>query len=243
MKTAPAAHSRAHALAIAALGLSLSGLPFVTQAGRGDTSCPDSPARLPDDPQAAGHGLLDGFAAFDALLPPGTLPRQLLPGTRRATPGVALAGDLAGTTVLTDSVPFSFLSQDGHTIAGSLDTEIVDSNCHCDFYWRLHLAPTSWLGIDQVIIGNFSHPAHELYAAWRDDDTPLGIPPDHAQRAPGEGTTITFRIAAGVLPGQDSRALLLDTRAGLASKTATIRLRATDGSVSPPIATWGPAWP
>jgi hypothetical protein len=243
MNFARVARPRPHALAIAALGLGLAATSLVTQAGRGDTSCPDSPARLPADPEAPRHELLDTFQAFDALVQPPAMPRQLLPGTRRATPGVSMTGHLAGTSILTESVPFSFLSQDGHPISGTVDTEIVDSYCTCDFYWRLHMAETSWLGIDQVIIGNFPHPEHELYAAWRDDDTPLGIPPDHAQRSPDEGTTIVFRIAMVVQPGQDSRAMLLDSHVGLAQKTATIQLRATDGSLSPPIATWAPKWP
>jgi hypothetical protein len=242
MKTVPTARARAHAFAIAALGLGLAGAPFVSQAGRGDTSCPDSPTRLPDDPQAARHELLDAYRAFDALLPPGTLPRQLLPGTRRPTPGVAMAGHLAGTTVLTDSTDFSFLTKDGHVVSGTVDTEIVDADCKCDFYWRIHVLADSWLGVDQVILKNFEHPAHQLYAAWRDDDTPLGIPPDHAQRSPDPGTTIVFRIGMVVQPGQESRALLLDSQAGFAQKTATIQLRATDGSLSPPIATWAPEW-
>jgi hypothetical protein len=72
---------------------------------------------------------------------------------------------------------------------------------------------------------------------------PLGIAPDHARRSVGLGNTITFDIGAVVMPGQDSRWLLLDTAIDKTKKNGTIQLRATDGSLSAPIPTWVPVFP
>jgi hypothetical protein len=241
MKTDSIAHPRRPALA-ATLALGLAAASFGTLADSGVKSCPDSPSRLPYG-HGPSHPTLDEYDAFDAMLQPMAMPRQLLPGTRRATPGLPMTGHLAGPAIVSESIAFTFLSRDGHVVSGTLQTEVVDADCSCDFHWQVQMSPSSWLGVDQVIVRQFPHPEHQLYAAWRNDELPLGVPPDHAQRSSGTGTTITFKFAAVVMPGQDSRWMFLDSAVDKAKKAGTLQLRATDGSLSAPIATWVPVWP
>jgi hypothetical protein len=240
MTTHSIARPRCPALA-ATLALGLAATSFGAHADSGVKSCPDSPSRLPYG--QVPPRILDEYDAFDAMLQPMAMPRQLLPGTQRATPGVPMTGHLAGPAVVSESIGFSFLSQDGHVVSGTLWTTVVDADSSCDFHWRIHMSATSWLGVDQVIIKQFPHPDHQLYGMWRNDVLPLGVPPDHAQRSSGTGKTITFKIAAGVMPGQDSRWMMLDSAVDKTKKVGTLQLRATDGSLSAPIATWAPKWP
>jgi hypothetical protein len=227
-------------LRIAALGVATLAILAADRAAAADESpvdsgvksCPGSP--VPWQPGG------DPAASAPAPAPP----RQLLPGTVRVTPGEAVTGHLVGQVIVDEPVPFSFLGQGSVPVSGTLVKKVVDAtDGTCDFYYTVVVAPTSALAIDGLVIGQFLHPAQGLYGAWRDDVLPQGIPPDHVQRSAGAGATITFRIAAGVQPGQTSRPLLLDGAVGSTKDTGTVRLRAADGTLSGPIPAWVPNWP
>jgi hypothetical protein len=225
---------RVAALGVAVLAIAAAGRASaadVSPLDSGVKSCPGSP--VPWQPRGD-HPAPSGQAQ----------PRQLLPGTTRATPGEAVAGHLVGAVIVDEPAPFSFLAQGNQLVSGTLTKKVINAtDGTCDFYYTVTVAATSALAIDRVVLGQFFHPAHGLYAAWRDDVLPQGVPPDHAQRSAGAGATITFRIAAGVQPGQTSRPMLLDGAVGSTKNTGTVRLRAADGTLSDPIPAWVPDFP
>jgi len=146
--------------------------------------------------------------------------------------------------ILAETVSFSFLAFDMTVVSGTLVQKVVNADDKtCDNYWTIHVSPTSSYGIDRLIINQYTHPALKLYGAYRSDLVPGGVAPDHVQRSPGLGNKITFKVNAVVQPSEVSRPLLLDTFVGKTHKTGTVQLRATDGSLSAPIATWVPVWP
>jgi hypothetical protein len=207
----------------------------------GVKSCPGIPMPLDVAETATGVPSID---AFDAALRDLAEPRQLRFGTTRVTPGLAMTGHLSGTTIVNKHQTFSFLSQAHQVVSGTITKKVVDAqDGTCDYYYTLAMSSTSALGIDRVIIYQFPHPSRKLYAAWRNDVQPMGIPPDHAQRSAAPGETITFKIAVGVQPGQSSRPMLLDSNVGSTKNTGSLQLRATDGSLSGPIPAWVPDWP
>jgi hypothetical protein len=222
---------------VAALGVAVLAIVAADAASAADDSpvdsgvksCPGSP--VPWQPRGDPAASVEG-------------PRQLLPGTTRATPGEPMTGHLVGNVIVNEPVPFSFLAQGNLPVSGTLAKKVVNAtDGTCDFYYTVSVSANSALAIDRLVIEQFLHPAHGLYGAWRNDVLPQGIPPDHVQRSAGAGDTITFRIAAGVQPGQTSRPMLLDGAVGSTKNAGTVLLRAADGTLSDPIPAWVPNWP
>jgi hypothetical protein len=246
MPTAHAASrpTNARAAALGALvALALPATGSATPVDSGVKSCPGTPTRPPFGPDAPPTGV-PRIDAFDAALGVRTAPHQLLPGTTRSTPGEAMAGHLVGPNIVNKQETFSFFSTGSQVVSGTLTKKVVNAtDGTCDYYYTIEVSGTSALGIDRLIIEQFMHPVHHLYGAWRNDVLPMGVPPDHVQRSAGAGDTITFRIVVGVQPGQSSRPLLLDSDVGSTKNAGTLRLRASDGSLSDPIPAWVPNWP
>jgi len=241
MPTPPFTRRPAAALATVLAGLVLPAASFSHPLDSGVKSCPGIPMPLDGTGAPTGVPRID---AFDAALGVLTMPLQLLYGTTRVTPGQAMVGHLVGTTIVNKQDNFSFMSLADQVVSGTITRKVVDANDGtCDYYYTVTVAGTSALAIDRVIVGQFLHPKHQLYASWRNDVLPMGIPPDHAQRTANPGDTITFKIAVGVQPGQTSRPMLLDSNVGSTKNVGTLRLRATDGSLSAPIPAWVPNWP
>jgi hypothetical protein len=242
MPSAPAARRPAAALFIPLVVLALPAASSCHPLDSGVKSCPGSPMPFGGvETPTTGVPRID---AFDASLHPLAPPRQLLFGKTRATPGLAMAGHLAGTTLVNKQETFSFLSQASQVVSGTITKKVVDAtDGTCDYYYTVAVAGTSALAIDRILIEQFLHPNHQLFAAWRNDVLPMGVPPDHAQRTAAPGDTITFKITVGVQPGQSSRPMLLDSDVGSTKNAGSLRLRATDGSLSDPIPAWVPNWP
>lgn len=164
--------------------------------------------------------------AHAVLLNPGDF-GVVLPGTT-----VAAEPQLAGTVLVDESIPFLFSAGPGlGNIFGTVQQRVVRSSVDgtLDFYWRVMNDAGSAAAIGSFRLGNFVAP--EYNANWRIDG--LGDKaPSHADRFPGAGDTFVnfdFDVfstdpADGLLPGQSSYFLLLDTTATHYDKSAMFDL-------------------
>jgi hypothetical protein len=152
-----------------------------------------------------GGGRLDATQVTGDPLKPGETQDSL--GTN-----AALASELDGFFVYSQTRDFSFVTGDGKTVAGKYTEAVMrgkDDKCKC------HLQIAVQRGcIDQVVIQHFKYPKTRLVADWR-TDFPGNVPSEKVQRSAvvnGE-STITFHMADGqpVCKGQTSRWLLLNT--------------------------------
>ena len=169
---------------------------------------------------------LSAFCAHAVLLNPGDsgIP---LPGTT-----VAAEPQLAGTVLVDELIPFSFSAGTGlGNITGQVQQRIVQSSVDgtLDFYWRVMNDPNSAAAIGSFRLANFVSP--EYNANWRIDG--LGNKaPDKADRFTGSMDSFVnfdFNVFSttpgdGLLPGQSSYFLLLDTSATTYAKTASFDL-------------------
>jgi hypothetical protein len=169
--------------------------------------------------------------AWAVLLNPGdTLP---LPGTTSlAEP------QLAATVLVDETAPFSISTSSGE-ITGSVQQRVERSTVDgtLDFYWRVFNDPNSVGPIGSFRVGDFISP--EYNANWRIDG--LGNQgPAHAHRFTiPQNTFVNFLFDApsdgpsGLLPGQSSNYVFLDTTATDYIKTAFYDLTGTgSGTIS-----------
>ena len=166
------------------------------------------------------------LSAHAVLLNPGDLAIPL-PGTT-----VAAEPQLAGTVLVEELIPFSFSAGTGlGNITGQVQQRIVRSSVDgtLDFYWRVMHDADSAAAIGSLRLGNFISP--EYNANWRIDG--LGDKaPDEADRFSGSYDSFVnfdFNVfstdpADGLLPGQSSYFMFLDTTATHYAKSATFDL-------------------
>ncbi len=187
---------------------------------------------------------MSAFTANAVLLNPGdtNIP---LPGTT-----VIAEPKLAGTVVVDELEPFSFSAGAGlGNITGHVQQRIVRSSVDgtLAFYWRVVNDPNSTAAIGSFRIGDFVSPEYD--ANWRIDG--LGDKaPDSATRFSGaKDSYVNFNFNvfstnpnAGLLPGQSSYFLLLDTTATNYTKTATYDLtNILQNSISSQFAAYSPS--
>lgn len=193
-------------------GLLLTAAASVHAAG-GTSTCPGSP------------NLARAVPGVQAVKP-------LTPGSTRQTRGdneinsPQLAGEWRD-----EEVPFSFSGPSG-SISGIFYQSLVNADdATCDCVWRVRLNPWSAPGVrvTAVQVSRFNHPKRGLFANYRDDLIPGGVPSVSATRSTGDGSTIRFRFEAGVGPGESSRPLYLDTQRDAVLATGQIVLRTSDG--------------
>jgi hypothetical protein len=169
---------------------------------------------------------LSALSAHAVLLNPGDFAISL-PGTT-----VAAEPQLAGTVLVDELIPFSFSAGTGlGNITGQVQQRIVQSSVDgtLDFYWRVMSDASSAAAIGSFRLGNFVSP--EYNANWRIDG--LGDKaPDEADRFSGafdSSVNFDFNVFStnpldGLLPGQSSNFMFLDTTATNYAKTATFDL-------------------
>ena len=169
---------------------------------------------------------LSAFSAHAVLLNPGDFAIPL-PGTT-----VAAEPQLAGTVLVDELIPFSFSAGTGlGNITGQVQQRIVQSSVDgtLDFYWRVMNDANSAAAIGSFRLGNFISP--EYNANWRIDG--LGDKaPDEADRFSGSFDSFVnfdFNVfstnpADGLLPGQSSYFMFLDTTATNYARTASFDL-------------------
>ncbi len=183
---------------------------------------------------------MSAFTANAVLLNPGdsNIP---LPGTT-----LSAEPQLAGTSIVDESKPFSFSAGAGlGNITGHVQQRIVRSSVDgtLDFYWRVFNDPNSAAAIGSFRIGDFVSPEYD--ANWRIDG--LGDKaPDSATRFSGAwDSSVSFDFdlsSTGLLPGQSSYFLLLDTTATNYTKTATYDLtNILQNSISGRFAAYSPS--
>jgi PEP-CTERM motif len=170
---------------------------------------------------------LFGAATFLCGLPAEAV--LIAPGATVALPGTtsALEPQLAGVVQVDELIPFSFFDGvSGGTIFGQVQQRVVRSSVDgtLDFYWRVFNDIDSSAAIGSFRLGDFVSP--EYNANWRIDG--LGErAPDSAHRFTGSFDTFVnfnFTSAPGLLPGEESYFLLLDTTATHYAKTAIFDL-------------------
>lgn len=176
----------------------------------------------------------------------------LNPGDNLALPGTTVAAEpqLAGTVLVDELIPFSFSAGAGlGNITGEVQQRIVRSSVDgtLDFYWRVMNDLNSAAAIGSFRLGNFVSP--EYNANWRIDG--LGNEsPDSATRFTGamdSYVNFNFNLFStnpgdGLLPGQSSYFLLLDTTALNYAKTATFDLtNLVQNPISGQFAAYSPA--
>ncbi|MGD2074437.1 MAG: VPLPA-CTERM sorting domain-containing protein [Gammaproteobacteria bacterium] len=155
----------------------------------------------------------------------------LNPGdTGVALPGTTVAANpqLAGTIIIDEAIPFSFSAGSGlGNITGQVQQRIVRSSVDntLDFYWRVQNHPTSAGAIGSFRIGDFVSP--EYNANWRIDGLGDTAPSDATRFSGILESFVNFDFdvfstdpADGLLPGQSSYFMFLDTTATNYAKTA-----------------------
>jgi len=178
---------------------------------------------------------------------------MLLPGdTNVPLPGTTVAAEpqLAGTVLVDEMIPFSFSAGVGAgDITGMVQQRIVQSSVDgtLDFYWRVINDANSAGAIGSFRIGDFVSP--EYNANWRIDG--LGdVAPSGATRFSGsQDSYVNFLFDtfstdpnAGILPGESSYFLLLDTTATDYTKTAKYDLtNMVQNPISMQFAAYSPA--
>lgn len=155
----------------------------------------------------------------------------LIPDTFVALPGTTSAAEpqLAGTVLVDLSQPFSF-SAYGGTVSGSVQSRVVRSSLDgtLDFYWRVFNDDNSAGAIQDLRLGGFVAP--EYNANWRIDglgDKGPSVALLFGGAQAGQGF-INFRFfaasptepGAGLLPGESSKFILMDTSATDYAQTA-----------------------
>jgi hypothetical protein len=169
---------------------------------------------------------LSALSAHAVLLNPGDngIP---LPGTTAAA-----EPQLAGTVIVDELIPFSFSAGVGAgNIVGAVQQRIVRSSVDgtLDFYWRVFNSVNSAAAIGSFRIGDFVSPEYD--ADWRIDGLG-GKAPDSATRFSGamdSFVNFNFNVFStdpndGLLPGQSSYFMFLDTTATSYAKTAAYDL-------------------
>lgn len=169
---------------------------------------------------------LSAFSANAVLLNPGDTDIPL-PGTTSAA-----EPQLAGIIIVDELIAFSFSAGVGAgDITGMVQQRIVRSDVDgtLDFYWRVFNDANSAAAIGSFRIGNFVSPEYDVN--WRIDG--LGDKaPDSATRFSGAMDSFVnfdFDVYStdpndGLLPGQSSYFMFLDTTATLYTKTAVYDL-------------------
>jgi len=150
-----------------------------------------------------------------------------LPGTT-----VAAEPQLAGTIIIDEAIPFSFSAGPGlGNISGQVQQRIVRSSVDntLDFYWRVQNDATSASAIGSFRLGDFVSP--EYNANWRSDGLGDTAPSDATRFAGILESFVNFDFnvhstdpADGLLPGESSYFMFLDTTAINFAKTAKFDL-------------------
>jgi hypothetical protein len=215
----------------ALMGLCAAALPTGATAGRGKSTCPNSPVLT-----ASRLQLHTANAA--------TLSAELLPGFSVPTPGtsLALSPQLAGDVMLDVITPFEISTPDG-IVKGEVEEKVIDADNHtCDCYWRIKLYADSapLVRVKRLRITSFNHPANGLFADFRNDLVPGGLSSFEASRSGGAGTAITFKFDPGIGPGEVSRPVFLDTQIDAVDFVGKFRLFTDNGSKSAPLDTYVP---
>jgi hypothetical protein len=152
----------------------------------------------------------------------------LAPGMTAPLPGTTSAAEphLAGVVLVDELIPFSFFDGvSGGDILGHVQQRVVRSSVDgtLDFYWRVFNDASSSAAIQSFRLGEFFSPEYD--ADYRIDG--LGVrAPDTAHRFAGAlDSYVNFNfLDLGLLPGQDSNFLLMDTTATHYAKTAVFDL-------------------
>jgi hypothetical protein len=191
-------------------------------------------------------------AALLATAAAPSLAVALIPDTFVALPGTTVAAEpqLAGTVLADVSQPFSF-SAYGGTVSGSVQSRVVRSSVDgtLDFYWRVFNDANSAGAIQDLRLGAFVAP--EYNANWRidglgDKGPSVGYLFGGAQAGQG---FVNFRFyagsptepGAGLLPGESSNFILMDTSATDYALTAVYDLtRFGQTEISSQYATFAP---
>ncbi len=146
-----------------------------------------------------------------------------LPGTT-----AAMAPNLAGTVVVDEIVPFSFVAYDGDEVFGTVQVRVVWADDYTyDFYWRIINDVSSAGAIEEFRIGNFFNTS--IYDGDYRIDGLGDLEPEYARAfadASGnpDGFINFFFAPEGLKPGQESKFFFLDTDATNFARTLTYDL-------------------
>jgi len=210
-------------LVLAALGTAV---PPVAHAGPNKVTCPESPSSAPVTQVEPVDGSALAMAGSD-----------LLPGMTLATPGSALSV----VDLVSRSQAYSITSGAG-VASGQVRTKVsADDSGACVIQHQVTVDAAATACVKTVQLRRFKHPAAGLRGDWRNNAVPAGQPSTMVRRSGGTGRTVNFDVL--VCPGESSRWLVLGTSEVEAQDAARVRVRASDGTYSSELKTYGPVVP